>query len=1118
MKNAAKFTVFSGIAGSGKTTALLAIYREALDRALARSRPGTTLWLSPTNRAQAEIKRRLLDDSLPGSLSVAFRPNVFTFDGFAEEILKASPRTVTPLSPAMQRILLRRIVNRLAAKKQLLHFDKIAGTSGFLDLVSAFISELKRAETWPEHFIAACKERGTRPRDRELGEIYAQYQQALLSAGVYDGEGRFWSAREALAAGQWGRFADLDLVVVDGFTDFTEAQYKILELLARKAARTLVSLLGEEPAVRADLFAKTAAVVKRFRQSGTVAIETFPQAGSTVSPDSTLPPAISHLTQRMFTNPRDVAPAVDSRGLEVMAVAGTSGEVRYLAARIKDLLLEGTPAGDIVVGVRDLDDYAWLVDEVFSAAGIPFACEAGTPFSRLAPFKALVNVLALEVENWPFRRLMGLLDSGLFHPDWPEWQAGAAVRDVSAQLRRHEFFEGRERILAGLERVADRLSDEAIPPDPAVEASALAARRARQLLARLAGVTSELGKTHDLDGWSRVTASLVRELGFDAAPLDGSSPDLGFPGEGRRFGEMLTSILFDAARAERVAGIEPAKLTLGEFLDELTDLIERQQLVPRQRDEGRVRVISAEQVRNLDVPHLFLAGLNEKSFPRFRNDDCLYGEGERRELNEHGLSLGLRAQRSQEELLMFYGVVTRARRQLVLTYPVVSDEGQPLLPSPYLSALEGLFDEESLKSRLEEQLDPVPPKERVLSTADARVFGMSEALAGRPGLFRAVCESQSEAVNCLAAIDMNVRRFHTPGFSNFEGLLENPRNIELLAERFSEVHEFSATQLEAYAQCPFRFLLQHVLKKEPPGDPGVETDFGRRGTLVHDVLAELHRLLLDNRETASDTEPLLSGADVTRMFQDLLEKKLQARASQSQVQQALERIEQRLLAEWGEAYGQQWDEYVAGLPKAGNALLGPTKFETAFGTPRPSKEPGCEPATESLPALVFGEGSQTVRVGGRIDRIDLGEIDGRIFYTVIDYKTGRRNAGKLDSVESGRKLQLALYALAVARLEIAGPGGQPWQLGYWHIKETGFSPETRQKQTKAGEPLPMEDAAWEALVETLHQIIPRLAAGLRSGAFPVFNADETCTSGCPYNTVCRVTQIRALPDGMGKIK
>src|SRR5262249_38262343 len=149
-----------------------------------------------------------------------------------------------------------------------------------------------------------------------------------------------------------------------------------------------------------------------------------------------------------------------------------------------------------------------------------------------------------------------------------------------------------------------------------------------------------------------------------------------------------------------------------------------------------------------------------------------------------------------------------------------------------------------LEVQLEEQLEPVPRPDRLLSAADVRVRGMSECLAGRPALFSAVCRARElafAATNSLAAADMNVRRFHTSGFTNFEGLLENPGNLEVLRERFSGEHEFSATQLEGYAQCPFRFLLKNVLKIEPLDSPEIETDFGRRGTLVHDVLAELHR-------------------------------------------------------------------------------------------------------------------------------------------------------------------------------------------------------------------------------------------------------------------------------------
>jgi ATP-dependent helicase/DNAse subunit B len=1113
-----KFTVITGIAGSGKTTALLDVYRAALRQAQEQARPGTTLWLSPSNRSQALVRSRLLDDSL----DVALRPNLLTFDQFADEILKFAPQAVVPCSATMQRVLLRRIVAELVRGKQLQHFRRIARTAGFLDLVSSFIAELKRSETWPEHFSEACTKRGNRASDRELALIYERYQQALHSANVYDGEGRFWSARTALADGHWGRFAGLSLAVVDGFTDFTAAQFKILELLAERVDRLYVSLLTEASDERGDLFAKTNAVIKRlelleFRLQAVDEQAKPAKAGTPASGTPAIPPAIAHIAGHLFRNPRETIRSTAVDGLQVVAVAGRINEVRYLATRVKRLLLDGVAPDDIVVAVRDVDEYSGLIDEFFTAAGLPFACEAGLPASRLAPARALVNLLSLEVEDWPFQRLLAVLDSGYFQPDWPEFDNRRAVRDVSALLRKHGISEGRQIILGTLERLAQ----------PELESAAGPARRAWLLLTRLSQALADLRREHTLAGWSAVIASLLRDINLDHVPLDEQSPV-----SGRTFGTFLTSVLFDAARAEQVNGVEQQQIPLAEFLNELTDLLDHQRLPPRGSETGCVRVLSAEQVRNLDIPHLFLAGLTETSFPRQRSDDCLYSEGDRQELIKCGLALGHRTLRGQEELLMFYGVVTRARQQLVLTYPLVTDDGQPLSRSPYLSSICDLFEESALPVGLEEQLDPVPKRDRVLSPADCRVFGMAEALAGRPALFRSVCEGQPAARHCLAAVDMNVRRFQTPGLTNFEGVLENPRNIEWIRSRFSPEHEFSATQLEAFATCPFRFLIEHVLQLDAPIVPGVETDYAQRGSLVHELLAELHRTLQAGGAVAGQSPIIPRGEEVAAAFRNLLVSRLKTRAPAGSVHHALERIEQRLLEEWADAYGRQWDDFVATLPRDQERPPLPAQYEAAFGSARAApvldqeisaaipvikEDDSATGARSTVPPLVFGEAHDSVRVAGRIDRIDVGLIDGKLVFTVIDYKTGRNRKASFDSLETGRVLQLALYAFAVRQLEIVGPDAQPWQMGYWHIRETGFTSAAGMKKPRAGEPLlPIDDATWLERARLLEQQIVRLAAGIRSGSFPVYNIDQQCMSGCPCNTICRVAQLRALPESLGK--
>ena len=93
------------------------------------------------------------------------------------------------------------------------------------------IAELKRDETEPEDFAIACRKRNS-PRDTELLSLYRRYQERLTELALYDAEGRFWAARLELEGGRRGAFDPLSLVIADGFADFTQPQYEILEHLA----------------------------------------------------------------------------------------------------------------------------------------------------------------------------------------------------------------------------------------------------------------------------------------------------------------------------------------------------------------------------------------------------------------------------------------------------------------------------------------------------------------------------------------------------------------------------------------------------------------------------------------------------------------------------------------------------------------------------------------------------------------------------------------------------------------------------------------------------------------------------------------------------------------------
>ena len=112
---------------------------------------------------------------------------------------------------------------------------------------------------------------------------------------------------------------------------------------------------------------------------------------------------------------------------------------------------------------------------------------------------------------------------------------------------------------------------------------------------------------------------------------------------------------------------------------------------------------------------------------------------------------------------------------------------------------------------------------------------------------------------------MAAARFEQPGFSRYEGMLQRQANVRRVADLFHRDFQFSATQLQTYAACPFRFLLSHVLKIEPQESVETEVDPRGRGLSLHRILKELHA-------PASESGPasrLPSGAEIGRLLRDL---------------------------------------------------------------------------------------------------------------------------------------------------------------------------------------------------------------------------------------------------------
>ena len=1106
-----------GPAGAGKTERVRCVMQAELVARQAEGRFGTTLWITPTGRSRRQVLRSLMSASLP----VCFQPQVLTFAAFAEGLLRTAPVAVRPLSRSARRKLLRDLIDDLNRRGQLNYFGKVAHTAGFLELCESFISELKREEIWPEHFEQACRpeeEPATDPeprastRDREMVSIYAAYQQRLHAAGdgeadrdaiagLYDGEGMFWSARTLMAAGHRGPYRELTLVVVDGFTDFTRTQYEMLATLADWTDRMHVTLPIDASGRRAELFTKSSAARSELKRSF---------AAHALTEIALEPPAevarrpFGHLSMHLFDNPRELPRLSDATGLSVLACVRRSGEIETIARRIKQLLVQGVRPDEIVVVRRSLDGAADLFRRTFADAGIPAIVDAGRSIASTGLVKFLLSLLDLERDDWPFVRLKSVLNCSLLRPEWPELADGATAVAVVAALRALNLDSGRELMLSVIARRLERSFDGSGKQTLRGDFESASA-----LLRRLSNELSLLRERATYSGWVDRILALATNLKFESVLKALEEVDESLASAEQPGWKAFVGLAEESKKAAALIGSPPRAIHLADFRRQLGELLAGQTWDGNEHGDGKVRVLSADQVRNLDVPHLFVSGMNESEFPQSRGDDCLYGDAERYRFSERGVPLSHRARHSREEMLLFYGVVTRARSSLTLSFASVDDDGEPLNPSPYLTAVCDLFKSEVLSTESCGWLDPVPERlDQCLTESDLRLIATRDALdEGNAGLLASLAgrpQSTGSVQNLAAAAEMAAARFATRGLTNYEGLLSHPVNLKRLRKRFGSKHEFSVSALETYTAHPFRFFLTAVLGLEPLADPGPGTDHSRRGMTFHSALAALHRRFASDATLSVTGDALNEGLRTT-----IAELALQG--GDSPLQRALRAIEREILTKQAGRYGSQWESYVAAMQPHWDALPLPKHFEVPFGNP--PREEGDEDS-ERHQLVEFGPKGERVFVQGRIDRIDIGQVGGESVYNVIDYKLRRDPAAfDLDALETGRSLQLAVYACVARRMNLVD--ADLFQIGYWSIKGDGFV-----AGYKAGRKrLDRIDAELAESFDTiLDRLLPQLVEQIRGGRFNVVTDDPEQRYNADCVAVARSTQFRAVAESLGKVE
>ena len=421
---------------------------------IRRREPHRFLYIAASHPLLELVTKWMLDfDSIRGVMGTL---PVFLFRGFVRHILRTATDIETGLALSrrtpidvedsyLKKSLLSQLMRRLVTRGDLKALAPMVHRDGTVNTIATLIGEIQRAAKRPEEFRAIIESRagdltvaektGQEPSeirlprqfdfDREIGTIYEEYDRALDQFQLTDDDADQLRALQVFSGEVESRqislpwLGDVDLLILDGFFDFTPVQGEILKRLIPAVPNVLVNLYGDEENVEVfSPFAETVQQLKAMaadfevvqhsdsRDVGAVATAIRMRLFNPVVVPGGVGVEVAEIVsardgeEGMEAGERDARSPRGPSAPRVFRCGDRETEVREIAREIKRLVLvENFSIRELAVVVRQRAAYAETIARVFSEENIPCTVERSLNLSDVPAIRAVLKLFQILADN-----------------------------------------------------------------------------------------------------------------------------------------------------------------------------------------------------------------------------------------------------------------------------------------------------------------------------------------------------------------------------------------------------------------------------------------------------------------------------------------------------------------------------------------------------------------------------------------------------------------------------------------------------------------------------------------------------------------------------------------------
>ena len=988
--------IVSGRIGSGKSRFCL----DEMTSHIKDEPSGAPLILILPEHATFMAERRLAE--MTGGYVRAF---IFGFKRLAHQVLRGEGGALRPnISELGKKILLMRFLHQ--KQDELIKLGKASRQPNFAEVMLSLVQEFRSYKVSSD----ALRETSAQLTGTELGaklsdiaSLYGDYQ-AALEETYTDSDDALLLLAEKIPTSQLFRGAR---VWIDGFRWFNPLEVTVLRAMLVAGVDVTVTLCHGD-VKSADRFDETDLFCRQWetrkmllslaKECDTDVYETELTEQYRLTENE-----VGAYIEQHFFAPMTVPYDGNKSGLVVREAVTARQEAEMVACEIIRLCREeGYRYRDIAVLTRS-EQYRDILPMVFAQYDIPYFTEQ----KRRAihhPLAELIRASLDAVRTWNYESVFRALKTEFFPLSREEidrlenYVLEFGIR--GSYWTQEEPWTFRRRLLLGEGDEEDDAEDyltaindsrlRAVTPLKELAGSLKKAKTVKAYITALYLFLEELDVPQKLSAWAD-----EEEAGGD---LTAAAEEMQVWKQTIALFEQLAEVGGDdAVRVREINALIESGLSAMEF-----------SLVPQGLDH--VAIGSMEQNNAENLPIVFLVGVSDGVLPRRSASEGLLNDDDRAKIVSLGVELapGTTADALDEQFLA-YQLFTRAKKRLYISYPLADSEGKGVRPSPLVLRLCRMTKTESKLYR-----SPSSETDDISSLAHPR-----QALGALGNVLRS--PKKGEQLSPLwprvyewARRNESYRPLLTRALA---GLFYDNRVRPLTEHVAGKLYRRkgrlygSVTRFERFRQCPFSHFARYGLKlKErelfelrPPN----------LGEFYHAALKVFGDRTKDkdNWGDWSETECHALAKSIVaelapRLASEILLSNAQRRALLGRLERTIVKAAQRL-CDFGRS-----------------SRFKPYAYEQSFGF-----------GEDSLPPLkqTLSDGTELAIVG-QIDRIDSLIKDGKRYFLVVDYKSGKVYL-TMPEVYYGLRLQLLTYLMALEAIEAGGEEVMPAGVLYYFLKQ-----------------------------------------------------------------------------------